>query len=170
MGLPWPFAGAGLSFLPKPGRWMARVKYGFGMLIVAFGAYYGYLSFGQFRSQSIWQVRARESATIADPTRAFAAELSKALEASRVDGRPVFIDFSASWCKNCSAMEHTTFASPTIQQRLAGYHEVRLQTERPNESPAKEILDHFNVIGLPSYVILKPNPSAKFGTSTIGPS
>ena len=33
MGLPWPFAGAGLSFLPKPGKWMVRVKYGFGVLI-----------------------------------------------------------------------------------------------------------------------------------------
>ena len=30
MALPWPFAGAGLSFLPKPGTWMTRVKYGFG--------------------------------------------------------------------------------------------------------------------------------------------
>ncbi|HWC00500.1 MAG TPA: cytochrome c biogenesis protein CcdA, partial [Bryobacteraceae bacterium] len=31
MALPWPFAGAGLSFLPKPGKWMKWVKYSFGM-------------------------------------------------------------------------------------------------------------------------------------------
>jgi thiol:disulfide interchange protein len=37
---------------------------------------------------------------------------------------------------------------------------VRLQAERPNQSPAKDVLDHFKVMGLPSYVVLKPNPSA----------
>lgn len=26
MALPWPFAGAGLTFLPKPGRWMGRTR------------------------------------------------------------------------------------------------------------------------------------------------
>jgi thiol:disulfide interchange protein len=163
MGLPWPFAGAGLSFLPKPGKWMLRVKYGFGVLIVAFAAYYGHLAFGLFRSESAWLVRARDGATEADPARAFTAELTLALNAARADGRPVFIDFYATWCKNCSAMEHTTFAAPAVKQRLAGFHEVRLQTERPNQSPAREILDHFKVMGLPSYVVLKPDPAAPPG-------
>lgn len=164
MGLPWPFAGAGLSFLPKPGKWMMRVKYGFGVLIVAFGAYYGHLAFGLFRSESNLLVRARDGAATADSTRAFTAELTQALNAARADGRPVFIDFYATWCKNCSAMEHTTFASPAVKQRLKGFHEVRLQAEKPNQSPAKEILDHFKVMGLPSYVVLKPNPAAAPGT------
>ena len=51
-------------------------------------------------------------------------------------------------------MEHTTFAAAAVKDRLAGYHEVRFQAERPNQSPAKEVLDHFNVMGLPSYVVL----------------
>ena len=32
MALPWPFAGASLSFLPKPGGWMVKIKYGLGFL------------------------------------------------------------------------------------------------------------------------------------------
>jgi thiol:disulfide interchange protein DsbD len=59
MGLPWPFAGAGLSFLPKPGKWMMRVKYGFGVMIVLFAAYYGHLAFGLFRSSSDMVAQAR---------------------------------------------------------------------------------------------------------------
>ncbi|MCX6895532.1 MAG: protein-disulfide reductase DsbD family protein [Verrucomicrobia bacterium] len=39
MALPWPFAGASLTLLPKPGKWMTRVKAGFGVLILGFGVY-----------------------------------------------------------------------------------------------------------------------------------
>jgi len=156
MGLPWPFAGAGLSFLPKPGKWMMRVKYGFGVMIILFAAYYGHLSFGLFRSESEFIAQARGLDGGAGSNAKFTEELAKAFEASKADGKPVFIDFWASWCKNCSAMEHTTFAAAAVKQRLSGFHEVRFQAERPNQSPAKEVLDHFNVLGLPSYVVLTP--------------
>lgn len=160
MGLPWPFAGAGLSFLPKPGKWMVRVKYAFGVLIVLFGAYYGHLAYGLFRSSSGMVAQARTGVLETTPNTNFADDLVKALNAAKADGKPVFIDFYASWCKNCSAMEHTTFVSEKVKATLAGFHEVRFQAEHPNESPAKEVLDHFKVMGLPSYVVLLPKTGA----------
>ena len=156
MGLPWPFAGAGLSFLPKPGKWMVRVKYGFGVMIVLFGAYYGHLAYGLFRSSSTVAAQARTDGSKPTAVSASNDELVKAIEESKKDGLPVFVDFYASWCKNCSAMEHSTFAAEAVKQKLAGYHEVRFQAEHPNESPAKEVLDHFKVMGLPSFVVLTP--------------
>jgi len=161
MGLPWPFAGAGLSFLPKPGRWMARVKYGFGAFIILFALYYGNIALSLFRSSDdLIVASAKGSSSVAVASNALAEQLSQGLAEARATGQPVFIDFWASWCKNCSAMEHSTFESPAVKQRLAGFRQVRLQAERPNQAPAKEVLDYFNVLGLPSFVILTPNGSA----------
>jgi thiol:disulfide interchange protein len=53
-------------------------------------------------------------------------------------------------------MEHSTFSADSVKKKLAGYHEVRFQAEHPNESPAKDVLDHFKVMGLPSFVVLTP--------------
>ena len=46
MALPWPVAGAGLSFMPKPGPWMVHVKHAFGVFILGTAVYYGYLGYG----------------------------------------------------------------------------------------------------------------------------
>ncbi len=160
MGLPWPFAGAGLSFLPKPGRWMARVKYGFGVFIILFALYYGHLAVSLFNSgDGSITAAAKGNGSVAEVSNALAEQLSKDLAAARAAGQPVFIDFWASWCKNCSAMEHSTFEAAAVKQRLAGYRQVRLQAEKPNQAPAKEVLDYFNVLGLPSFVVLTPNGS-----------
>ncbi|MEI6085209.1 MAG: cytochrome c biogenesis protein CcdA [Verrucomicrobiota bacterium] len=143
MGIPWPFAGAGLSFLPKPGKWMMRVKYGFGVMIAGMALYYGWLTYGLLKPAG---------PIAGDPLQQLAATLARADK----EGKPVFVDFYASWCKNCSAMEHTTFRSAAVKQQLSEYVQIKLPAEHPNEAPAKEILDYFGALGLPTYVVLTP--------------
>ena len=59
MAVPWPFAGAGLAALPKPGAWMVRVKQVFGVLILATAVYYGYEAYGIFANRWVDQVGGR---------------------------------------------------------------------------------------------------------------
>ncbi|MCX6998285.1 MAG: thioredoxin family protein, partial [Kiritimatiellaeota bacterium] len=144
MALPWPLAGAGLSFLPKPGGWMTKVKYVFGALILALAAYYGFEAYQLFRPA-------------ADGSNTTAQDFARQLDAAHAAGRPVFIDFWASWCKNCTVMEATTFKDPDVRQKLAAFATIKYQAEQPSDPPAKEILDRYGAVGLPTFVILTPN-------------
>ena len=154
MALPWPFMGASLSFLPKPGRWMMGVKQVFGVLILVFAGYYGWLAYGLAKSQGAQTplTVARDGRPVENANQMLAMALAQAQEAKK----PVFLDFKASWCKNCEAMDATVFNQPAVQRSLGDFVVVRYPAERPNESPAKEVLDRFGVMGLPTYVVLQP--------------
>ena len=156
MALPWPFMGASLSFLPKPGKWMERVKHGFGVLIIVFAAYYGWLAYGLYQSQhnSVQLAKATAGGQVIVGAN---QSLFKALQQAKAEGKLVFMDFQASWCKNCEAMDATVFNQASVQKRLKDFIVVKYQAERPNESPAREVLDHFGVMGLPTYVVLSAN-------------
>jgi len=61
----------------------------------------------------------------------------------------------ATWCKNCLTMDKTTLASADVQKALAGYVKIKYQAEDPDEQPAKAVMQRFDAVGLPAYVILR---------------
>lgn len=154
MALPWPFAGAGLSFLPKPGQWMKWVKYTFGIMILLFAGYYAHVGFKVFHTERELRAQRNAPAAQADAATGSDDELVAALQQARAQGKPLLIDFAASWCKNCLAMDSTVFPAPEVKQRLSEFVVVRYNAEKPNESPAREVLNQFGVMGLPTYVVL----------------
>jgi thiol:disulfide interchange protein len=161
MALPWPFAGAGLSFLPRPGAWMDKVKYAFGVLILGMAAYYGWLGVEGLRLvPAVASAPAGGAAGIEAAHRLDAAsgpeDWAKVAAEARRLGKPVFIDFWATWCKNCHAMDATTFLSPDVAARLGDFLVVKYQAEKPADPAVKAVLDRFEVIGLPTYVVLEP--------------
>ncbi|MDD5677211.1 MAG: thioredoxin family protein [Kiritimatiellae bacterium] len=149
MALPWPLAGAGMAWLPKPGHWMERIKYGFGILILIAAVYYAYTGL------TIW--RSPRQQPLSDAQGGWLTSLPEALAQADREQKPLFIDFWASWCKNCHAMEATTFRNARVRQQLESFVRVKIQAEHPNQPPDRDILDAFGVIGLPTYVILKPD-------------
>lgn len=155
MALPWPFAGAGLSFLPKPGGWMKWVKYCFGVLILAFAAYYGHLAYTVIEADKASHLTTNASGGGTNPGSANASLLA-ALQNAKDQQKPLLIDFAASWCKNCLAMDKTVFPATEVKDRLKEFVVVRYDAEKPNESPAREVLDQFGVVGLPTYLVLRP--------------
>jgi len=154
MALPWPFAGAGLTFMPKPGKWMKLVKQGFGILILGFALYYGHLAWHAHRVHASITRAAASTGAATNSSAESDQELLAAVQQARVTGRPLFVDFHASWCKDCSAMDDTVFNRPEVKAQLQKFVAARYAAELPNAAPAKPLLDYFNIVGLPAYLVL----------------
>ncbi|OPZ25189.1 MAG: Thiol:disulfide interchange protein DsbD precursor [Lentisphaerae bacterium ADurb.BinA184] len=162
MGLPWPLAGAGLSFAPRPGRWMNVVKYAFAAVVFALAIYYAH------QAVRLWRPgRGADagSGTVTDPAPAAADEptwhtaLAPALHESVRTGKPLLIDFWATWCKNCIAMDRTTFRDAEVMRTMSQFVLVKFQAENTRAPDIAPVLEHFDVLGLPTYVVLVPKPS-----------
>jgi len=155
MAIPWPIAGAGLAALPKPGKWMVRVKYVFGVFILGTAVYYGYLAYELFANR--WVDPTSVSASVQEKLReGWHASLTEGLAVAERDRKPVFIDLWATWCKNCLVMDRTTLADPQVKSALERYVRVKQQAEDYEVSPVKELMSRARVVGLPAYVILEP--------------
>ena len=155
MAVPWPIAGAGMAALPKPGRWMVRVKQVFGVVILATAAYYGYQAYGLFANR--WVDPAEVTSSVQEKLKAgWHASLAEGLATAEREQKPVLIDLWATWCKNCLTMDKTTFADPAVTQALEGYVKIKFQAEQPDDDPARAVMQRFDAVGLPTYVILRP--------------
>jgi thiol:disulfide interchange protein DsbD len=155
MAVPWPIAGAGLAALPKPGAWMVRVKQVFGVMILATALYYGYEAYGLFANRF---VDASEVASSVDAKvkAGWHSSLAEGLETASREQKPVLIDMWATWCKNCLTMDKTTLENQEVVSALNGYVKIKFRAEDPDQQPAKGVMQRFDAVGLPAYVILRP--------------
>ena len=154
MALPWPVAGAGLSVMPRPGPWMVRVKQAFGVFILGTAVYYGSLAYGLFSQRWVdpEAVAGSVQEMIDD---GWHASLAQGLREAREEGKPVLVDIWATWCKNCLTMDSTTLKDPDVEAALGDYVKIKFQAEDPGVSPAREVMERLEGVGLPTYAILR---------------
>lgn len=158
MAFPWPFAGGGMSFLPKPGAWMVRIKQGMGIFILFFAAYYGHLAYVAFDNQNVDPDAVAGSAQELLEG-GWVGNFEQGLIQAKAEGKTVVVDMWATWCKNCLEMDLTTFKDDAVIARMENLVKIKYQTEDLDVSPAKEVLKLFNGIGLPNYAVIRPKQS-----------
>jgi thiol:disulfide interchange protein DsbD len=150
MALPWPILGAGMGKLPKPGAWMERVKQVFGVLILAAALYYGWLGVALLRGAS-----ADGQQTAGALPEGWLSDLPAAMAAAEEKDSLLFLDFWGVSCKSCAAMKRTTFKEPEVTAAMADWVKVAVQADNRNDPLLQAILKHYEIIGLPTYMLLR---------------
>lgn len=145
MGFPWPFVAAGLSRLPRPGAWMVRVKRVFGVIVVLMAIYYANIA------TAMWNRRPGDAAAIESiDVRDLPALVAEP------HGKPLLLDFRASWCRSCAAMERTTLRDGDVERAIQdSFDFVRVDAEKPGEEETARILRSFGVVGVPAWRIVR---------------
>ena len=173
MGLPWPFAAAGMKVLPKPGAWMPWVNRVFAVMMFGMAFWYGWSAWKSWQASSPAAssptAQAEEGRFEATPTaqaeegrfEATPATWKQTFDAAKATGKPVFVDVWATWCKNCLAMEKTTFKNDDVRKALEHYAVIRLQAEKPNELMELPEFKDLNIMGLPAFVVFEPERPAE---------
>ena len=150
MALPWPFLGAGMKVLPKPGAWMTGVNRAFGVLILLFAIWYAHLALSGWSAPRGGGAAPRLADGVVESTpETFEAAMSEAAKS----GRPVFVDCWATWCKNCAAMERTTLADERVKEALSRFSVIRL--DATDVKAFRKLKPFAEVQGLPAYAVFE---------------
>jgi thiol:disulfide interchange protein len=87
--------------------------------------------------------------------------ITAGLEDALADDKIVIVDMWATWCKNCLVMDKATLKDDEVEAALEDFVKIKFQAEDLDASPAREILERFEGIGLPTYAILRPKRAEK---------
>jgi thiol:disulfide interchange protein DsbD len=95
------------------------------------------------------------------------SELDKQLEDARAQGKPVLIDFYATWCTDCLRMERGTFSDPRVQDQLLNrFVAIKIDVTDPLEPQGKAIKQRFSIFGPPAMLFFdasgKPRDDLNF--------
>ncbi len=138
LALPWPFAAAGLSVLPRPGVWMVWVNRVFAVVLFVASVYYALIAWRGFQSSG------------------GSAGGSGAQEAKGNGGsRPRLYIVGAPWCRNCRAMERDVLALPKVREAMERYDVRRIEVDGFDELKTHPELRECEIRGVPAYVIFE---------------
>jgi thiol:disulfide interchange protein len=132
---------------------MVRVKQAFAVVIFGTAIYYAYLGYTLMADR--WVDADEVSASVEDKVKAgWHTSLAGGLAAAQREGKPVLVDLWATWCKNCLVMDRTTLEDAGVTAALDEYVKIKFQAEDPQDPAVRAVMERFDAIGLPTYVVL----------------
>ena len=104
---------------------------------------------------------AQSSATQSVQGGSWQAWSEDAVEKSLAAGRPVFVDFTASWCLSCQVNERVALTRPEVKQAFADANVTLLKADWTQHDEAiAQALEKLGRSGVPAYALYSPGQSA----------
>lgn len=70
------------------------------------------------------------------------------------EGKPVMIDFGASWCTACKELEHKTFPDENVRSEAARFIAIRVDASDDENEETKRLSEKYKIVGLPTVIML----------------
>ncbi|WP_348734255.1 protein-disulfide reductase DsbD [Rheinheimera texasensis] len=86
------------------------------------------------------------------------ADLDAQLAEAKAQNQYVMLDLFAEWCVACKEFEHITFADTGVKAEMAKIRLLRIDVTKATEQD-QQVLDKFQVLGLPTLLFFAPNGS-----------
>jgi thiol:disulfide interchange protein DsbD len=142
------------KFLPRSGRWMARVKILFGIVMLVMAGYFLNNIFpfsGMFKH---W-ITEKNSPRVERALARWQDYNDGLLAKAQADGKPVIIDFRAEWCAACKELEQFTFSNKKFEKASDEQNFVLLKFDATSDSPELEKMKaKYNIVGLPWVIFI----------------
>jgi thiol:disulfide interchange protein DsbD len=84
------------------------------------------------------------------------AELQQKLKTAKEAQKPVMIEFFASWCPACRALDRDVFSDANMQQRMNSFEKLRVDLTEKSDGGMQLVL-HYNIYGTPTLIFYDKN-------------
>ena len=131
---------------------------GFGVLVLAYGLAMGVGALGGAADplKPLAPFTASRTVGVQTPDAALRFSVVKTPEAlqaalEQAKGKPVLVDYWASWCVECVRMDKVTFANPRVEAALQGWRLIRVDVTQ-NDAVSRALLKRYHLVGPPAFV------------------
>jgi len=180
-GLGFPYLIA-LNVFPKPGEWMVQVKKAMGFVLIAMAFYFLRAVIGEtpyrlgvaaslligavflFASRGERGRVMRIACAIVllvggiafaiPPRKGAEVQWQKYDAAAIATGKPVIIDFFATWCIPCKELDEKVFSDAAVAKDLDRFTRVKADLTNADDPLVRELTKRYAIVGVPTVVFL----------------